>query len=60
MVKQESLDSNNKVLQSMVYQNMQTNIEISDQIFKLPENVKIEDMNMMMQSLLKTYTVTVK
>lgn len=56
MVKQESLDSNNKVLQSMVYQNMQTNIEISDQIFKLPENVKIEDMNMMMQSLLKKHT----
>jgi outer membrane lipoprotein-sorting protein len=52
--KQESLDGNEKVIQSITYQNMQPNVEISDQLFKLPDNIKIEDMGTMMQGLLKT------
>jgi outer membrane lipoprotein-sorting protein len=43
--KQESLDGNEKVIQSMTYQNMQPNVEISDQLFKLPDNIQIENMN---------------
>jgi outer membrane lipoprotein-sorting protein len=53
MIKQESLDSNNRVLQSITYQSMQPNIEVPDQMFKLPENIKIEDMGIMIQGLLK-------
>jgi outer membrane lipoprotein-sorting protein len=51
MSRQESLDSNNRVLQSMTYQNMQPNVEISDQIFKLPDNIKIEDMTTIMKGM---------
>jgi outer membrane lipoprotein-sorting protein len=56
IIKQESLDSNNRVLQSITYQSMQPNIEVPDQMFKLPENIKIENMGIMMQNLLRKTT----
>ena len=58
MVKQECLDSSNRVLQSMTYQNLQPNVEIQDQMFKLPENIQIEDMSAMMQVLLRNTKLT--
>lgn len=53
MSKQESLDGSDKVIQSMTFNNMQPNIEIPDQMFQLPENIKVEDMSTMMKNALK-------
>jgi hypothetical protein len=53
IAKQENLDGNDKAIQSITYKNMQPNLEVSDQMFKLPENIKIEDISTMMQNALK-------
>lgn len=51
LVKEKTLDSNNKELQSMTYQNMQTNIDIPDQMFKLPDNIQIEDYSTLIKNI---------
>ena len=54
----ESIDGNEKPIQSMTYHNMQPNVEISDQMFKLPENIEIQDMSSMMQNIRKRLKTT--
>ena len=58
IAKQESLDSNNIVISSTTFQNAQPNVEVSDQLFKLPDNINIENMNSIMQNALKTLNST--
>ena len=58
MVKQESLIANKRPLQSVTYHNMQSNVEIPDQMFKLPENVQIETLSTTMQTLLENIKQT--
>ena len=54
IVKQESLDGNDKIIQSTSYKNVQINLNLDDSLFELPGNVKIEDMSSVMQQLYKT------
>lgn len=58
IIKQDSLDSRDQVLQSITYQNFQPNVEIPDQMFKIPDNIKVEDMGTIMDSLLKNVRST--
>jgi outer membrane lipoprotein-sorting protein len=52
--KQESLGGNDKAIQSMTYNNMRPNVDLSDSLFQLPDNIKIEDMNTIIQDALKS------
>lgn len=54
--KQESLDGNEKVIQSITFNNIQPNVEIPDQMFQIPVNIQIEDMSSMMKGILNNIT----
>ena len=58
MMKQSSISSNDKVIQSMTYKNFQANPDIPDSLFHLPDNIQIEDMSTKMQGLLKNIKPT--
>jgi outer membrane lipoprotein-sorting protein len=58
IIKQDSVDANDKVIQSIVFKNIQLNSELADELFKLPDNVKIEDMSTIMQNAIKSLKQT--
>jgi hypothetical protein len=58
IIKQDSVDANNKVIQSTAFKNIQLNSELTDELFKLPDTVKIEDMSTIMQNALETLKQT--
>jgi outer membrane lipoprotein-sorting protein len=56
--KQESLDGNNKAIQSMTYNNIERDLELPDSLFNLPDNMQIQDMKLIMENLLKATKTT--
>lgn len=55
MIKQQNLDSNNRVLQSTTYDNIKTNIDLADELFNLPKNIKIENVDTIIKNVMKIH-----
>ena len=52
IVKQASLDISNNVIEGISYQNIITNIEIPNDIFELPTDIRIDDMEAVLKNAL--------